>query len=345
MIKNIVITPRFRMNNHAVNGSINPNGNTTSIKRLSDGRAYFSGQMAKHVLFSSIAELNEIDPASSDTYVSTGDAVNPNITQDLRADMGGFLRPVDGMGSITRKAPIDATLFVAEKPSKVSTDLLVRLKTRIDRTKSVKGDEDKANENEQALANSNFSESDLFTGSFSVDLGKLSYLKIPKYVKDEDFMVNYTVYAAADDAERVRRARLLIQSTGNLTAFAKQGRFATASEPEQIFISLDTRYTRYSALFFDMSMEEQAKLVQDIESRGGKVFVGRTPSETRQAISDASSFINTENIYKVEGAEICEDPYGIVIRDITKAKNTKAEKAAKKKSKNEAAAQQKNEAV
>lgn len=310
MIKSIVITPRFKMHNHAVNGSINPNGNTSSIKRLSDGRAYFSGQMAKHVLFSSIAELNQQDPENPGTYVGNGDGVNYDITKDLRGDLGGFLRPVAGIGSVPRKAVIDATLFVADKPSQVSTDLLVRLSNRINKSKGKDSEG-----NSQAIANSNFSESDLFQGSFSFDLGKLSYVKTPEYKAKEDFIVGYKVISAVDDKERARRAKLFIKACGNLTDFAKQGRFATASEPTQIFISLDTKYSRYAAQYFDLDENEQKELINIINQRGGKVFVGNTPSECQKAIQMAVEEINADSIYKEEGVEVVSNPYGSIVSE------------------------------
>lgn len=133
IIKGILVTLIAPFENHIANGGDKLLGNMPTIKKRLDDRAYISGQMQRHSLFSAIDRINIDDQEDNHigenddqyTYVSNADGITSKIECDLRADMGGFMHTIDGVGSVRRTSPISVTPAVALNPSKFGNDLLV----------------------------------------------------------------------------------------------------------------------------------------------------------------------------------------------------------------------------
>ena len=159
IIKGILVSVLAPFENHIANGGEKLLGNASSIKRRPDGKVYVSGQMQRHVLFSAINRVNEVDKDKGETFVSNGDGITNQIENDLRSDMGGFMHPLKGDYSGRRTAPLSVTPAVAIDKSEVGRDLLVRIK--LDQTDDTR---------DQVLATKEFSEYDLMHMNFFLDV-------------------------------------------------------------------------------------------------------------------------------------------------------------------------------
>lgn len=119
VIKGILVTLLAPFEDHIANCGEKIFGNASSIKRRPDGKVYVSGQMQRHVLFSAINRLNEVDPDKGETFVSNGDGVTDKVDIDLRADMGGFMITQRNHYSGRRTAPLSVTPAIALEESSV----------------------------------------------------------------------------------------------------------------------------------------------------------------------------------------------------------------------------------
>ncbi len=274
-IKGISVTLLSPMQNHIANGGEKLLGNASSIKRRPDGRVYISGQMQRHALFSAIERLNFEDEDRGDTYVSNGDGTTNKIEVDLRADMGGFMHPSQGSYSGRRTAPVSATYAVATRPSEVGRDLLIRIKQNTN----------KESEQKQALATNEFSQDDDMQMAFFLDATALSISKAFTYDGERHVKTEYVKHV--DEAERLRRARLFLNGTRFLTDYANQARNATTGEPQKVFIVLDTRLSRKSARYFEMSEAEQANLAAELDARGALHFFGDDTTTDGYSVHEA----------------------------------------------------------
>lgn len=267
-IKGITVALLSPMRNHIANGGERLLGNASSIKRRPDGRVYISGQMQRHALFSAIERLNLEDDDRGDTYVSNGDGTTYYIEEDLRADMGGFMHPSQGNYSGRRTAPVSATFAVAMDESEVGRDLLLRLKQ----------DPDEEADQDQALVTSEFSQADNMEMSFHLDVSTLSISKRFQYKEEGDddgrWHVDTIRVKHVKEDERIRRAKLFLESTRFLTDYANQARNATTGEPQKAFIVLDTRLSRKASRYFDMTDAERENLTRELDARNATYFFG-----------------------------------------------------------------------
>lgn len=293
-IKSILVSSLVPFENHMANGGEKLLGNASSIKRRPDGRVYISGQMQRHVLFSAIERLNMADPNRGATFVSNGDGISDQIENDLRADMGGFMHPSSGNYSGRRTAPLTVTPAVALEESEVGRDLLVRIKM----TDSGR---------EQALATREFSQYDLMHMNFFLDISELSISKRFIYEGEYNIRTEYAKHASED--ERRRRARLFLQATSAMNDYANQARNAVSGEPQKVLIVFDSILSRKASRYFTAEETERNNIIQELEKRGAKVFVGddKTNHSVSQAYQEALEFLaSSENqLYDPSGnAEI-----------------------------------------
>jgi CRISPR-associated protein Cst2 len=265
-VKGISVTLLSPMQNHTANGGEKLLGNASSIKRRPDGRVYISGQMQRHALFSAIDRLNLEDEERASTYVSNGDGVTSKIEDDLRADLGGFMHPSQGNYSGRRTAPVSASFAVAVEESNVGRDLLTR----------VKQNPDEEAEQDQALTTNEFSQDDEMQMSFHLDVSALSISKRFEYSDEStsERHVDTIRVPHAPPEERLRRAKLFVESTRFLTDYANQARKATTGEPQQALIVLDSRLSRKASRYFTMSEAERENLLKELDARGAETFFG-----------------------------------------------------------------------
>ncbi|MCS4200681.1 DevR family CRISPR-associated autoregulator [Salinibacter ruber] len=277
-IKNILVATESEMDMHRANSGENALGNVTSIKKRPDGRAYISGQMQRHALFEAMRELDKSEESKlsggKETRVSPGSATSSDVETDLRADLGGFLQTSLDGDEARRTAPLSAAPAVAAEKSDTLKDLLLRF--------DLEG-------NEPDPVNMETSQSDLMRAAYSLDCTALSTTTHFDLGTLEDgdrglCMDTHTV-AHAPPEERLRRAKLFLRSTRFVNAHASQARNMTSLEPTRVFIALDTRISRKAARFFDMSSDQQDAVINEIEGRGGKTFIGDDNSE--YAVADA----------------------------------------------------------
>ncbi len=274
-VKGISVTLLSPMENHTANGGEKLLGNAASVKRRPDGRVYISGQMQRHALFSAIERLNFENEGRGDTYVSNGDGTTNQVEKDLRADMGGFMHPSQGNYSGRRTAPLSATYAVAKEPSEVGRDLLIRIKQNTN----------SESEQKQALATNEFSQADDMQMSFFLDVSALSVSK--RFVYEDERHIETRYVKHADEAERLRRAKLYLEATRFLTDYANQARNATTGEPQKALIVLDTRLSRKASRYFQMNEAERENLMRELEARGAEVFFGDDTTAEGMSVHEA----------------------------------------------------------
>ncbi len=255
------------MENHMANGGEKILGNASSIKRRPDDRAYISGQMQRHALFSAMERINLSDANKGETFISNGDGVTNQVEKDLRADMGGFLHTTKGDYSGRRTAPLTVTPAVALEPSEFGRDLLVRVKSERLGEKP-EGEEEK----KQALATREFSQSDMMHMNFFLDITTLSISKGFKYEKE--WHVETVFFKHVNEEERKRRVRLFLEATRSISDYANQARNAVSGEPQQVLIVFDTKLSRKASRFFLANTLERKNLLNELTEREAIFYVG-----------------------------------------------------------------------
>ena len=289
-VQSILVTSVAPMEMHRANSGQNELGNASAIKRRPDGRVYISGQMQRHALFEAIEKLNhEDEDAPDDTYVSNGDATTFMVEKDLRADLGGFMiTDIEGEPG-RRTAPVSATPAVALESSDTVRDLLLRLSTQDD---------------SQNIATMELSQNDDMRSAFHLDCTTLSASKRYTYQApnedDRGLHVDTEHVRHASPEERERRARLFLEATRYINAYASQARNATSGEPQKVLIVLDTRLSRKAARYYDMTDTEQQRLLDELDERGAQYFKGDDTdpdaSSVQAAYSDALDALEKEGI-------------------------------------------------
>jgi CRISPR-associated protein Cst2 len=259
-IKGILVSMLVPMENHMANGGEKILGNASSIKRRPDDRAYISGQMQRHALFSAMERLNLSDAGKDETFISNGDGVTNQIEKDLRADMGGFLHTTKGDYSGRRTAPLTVTPAVALDPSEVGRDLLVRIK------------QNQGGEKDQALATREFSQSDMMHMNFFLDITTLSISKGFKYEKE--WHVETVFFKHVNEEERKRRVRLFLEATRSINDYANQARNAVSGEPQQVLIVFDPKLSRKASRYFLANTLERKNLLNELIEREATYYVG-----------------------------------------------------------------------
>ena len=270
-IKTILVTSVARMDMHRANSGQNMLGNATAIKRRNDGRVYISGQMQRHALFQSIDRLND----KPDTYVSNGDGTSFMIERDLRADLGGFLLTEIAGEPGRRTSPVSAMPAVALEPSNTVSDMLLRLSTQDDR---------------QNIATMELSESDEMCASFSLDCTTLSTSKRHTYeakATDRGIHVDTEIVQHVDATERKRRARLFLEATRFVMDYSSQARNATTAEPQRVLVVLDPVHSRKAARYFQAGETERQNIMEDLEARDARYFIGDDTSPEGSSVREA----------------------------------------------------------
>ena len=286
-------------------------GNASSIKRRPDGRVYISGQMQRHVLFSTIDRLNHSDVGKGDTFVSNGDGVTNQIETDLRADMGGFMHPTKGDYSGRRTAPLSVTPAVALKESEVGRDLLMRLKVNTNKSDS----------NEQAIATREFSQCDMMQMNFFLDVTTLSISK--GYTYENSFCVKTIFHKHAKEDERKRRAELFLKATRLMNDYANQARNAVCGEPQQVLIVFDNELSRKASRYFVAEKTERSNILKEIEAREAKYFVGDdTGKECEKSVldayTDALKYLSENELYTCNPDDACVETFKSAYEDLKK---------------------------
>jgi CRISPR-associated protein Cst2 len=285
-IKGILVSVLAPFENHIANGGEKLLGNASSIKRRPDGRVYVSGQMQRHVLFSAINKLNEVDENKGATFVSNGDGISNLIEKDLRADMGGFMHPSKGDYSGRRTAPLSVTPAIAIDKSDVGRDLLIRIKI------------DQADDSrDQALATKEFSEYDLMHMNFFLDVSALSISKAFKY--EGGFNIGTRYFKHADNGERKRRARLYINGTRYMNDYASQARNAVSGEPQKVLIVFDPLLGRKASRYFVAEEQEQKNILAELDAKGAKYFIGddKTEKSVQMAYNEALKYLEDNELF------------------------------------------------
>lgn len=270
--------------NHIANGGEKLLGNASSIKRRPDGKVYVSGQMQRHVFFSALKRLNDLDQDKGDTFVSNADGITNDITHDLRADLGGYMHTSEGQNSERRTGALSVTVAVAKEESKVKNDLLNRVATnpKLDPT----------------LATKEFSQHDDMIMNFYLDLNSLSITEEPVYEGGWNVRVGYNNHNVNDD-ERKRRARLFLQATALMNDYANQARNAVCGEPEKVIIVFDTIASRKASRYLLASEKVQKNIEEELTARSATLYKGddTTEKSVYQAYKEAFEFLEKVELY------------------------------------------------
>lgn len=286
---------------HIANGGEKLLGNASSIKRRPDGKVYVSGQMQRHVFFSALRRLNDLDKRTAvtsanrekgfditNTFVSNADGITNDITNDLRADLGGFMHTADGQNSERRTGALSVTVAVAQEKSRIKNDLINRV--AIDPKK------------DPTLATKEFSEHDDMVMNFYLDMNSLSISEIPQYQDGWNVSLEYNTHNV-DEAERMRRARLFLQATSLMNDYANQSRNAVCGEPEKVVIVFDTIASRKASRYLtasDVIKEKvQKNIKEELEARGAKIIIGddETDNSVYKAYKQALEYLEKVELY------------------------------------------------
>lgn len=277
-IAGILVTMVAPFENHIANGGEKLFGNAGSIKRRPDGKVYVSGQMQRHVFFSSIDRLNSLDADRGNTFVSNGDGITQEIERDIRADLGGFMYPSKGNYSGRRISPLSVTPAVALSDSKVGRDLLVRIKV-----------DPQADSQTQAFATKEYSESDKMCMNFHLDISAVGASRVYDYVKVYDYKGGLNIGSKfikhITEEEKRRRISLFLDATRLMNDYANQARNAVCGEPERVLIVFDTILSRKASRYFTVSEQEQKNILKELDRRGVVYFMGDDSSE--ESVADA----------------------------------------------------------
>lgn len=312
--------------NHIANGGEKLLGNASSIKRRPDGKVYISGQMQRHVFFSALKRLNDIEKKSfkrnsedkqfdiTQTFVSNADGITNDITHDLRADLGGYMHTNDGENSERRTGALSVTVAVAKDESKVKNDLLNRVAINP--------------KSDPALATKEFSQHDDMIMNFYLDLNTLSITEHPNYKPNEDSKdgknnkkdkkskedkkspkdndrkggwnvgIDYIDHVK-NVAERKRRARLFLQATSLMNDYANQARNAVCGEPEKVVVVFDTIASRKASRYLMASEMAKKNIKEELEARGAKIIIGddETEESVHKAYEEALKYLESHELY------------------------------------------------
>ena len=296
--------------NHIANGGEKLLGNASSIKRRPDGKVYISGQMQRHVFFSALKRINDIEKKSftsngnneefdiTKTFVSNADGITNDIAHDLRADLGGYMHTSEGENSARRTGALSVTVAVAKDESKVKNDLLNRVAIQ-------------PNLN-PALATKEFSQHDDMIMNFYLDLNTLSITENPIYAppkkdskddkdsKDGGWMVKMEyIDHVKNSAERKRRAKLFLKATALMNDYANQSRNAVCGEPEKVIIVFDTIASRKASRYLIASEMVRTNIKTELETRGAKLIIGddETEEPVYKAYEEALEYIDNNELY------------------------------------------------
>ena len=286
---------------HIANGGEKLLGNASSIKRRPDGKVYVSGQMQRHVFFSALKRLNDLDKRTAatstkgekefditNTFVSNADGITNDITNDLRADLGGFMHTADGQNSERRTGALSVTVAVAQEKSRVKNDLINRV--AVDPQK------------DPTLATKEFSEHDDMVMNFYLDLNSLSITEEPHYEQGWNVSVSYNTHGVTDE-ERKRRAKLFLQATFLMNDYANQARNAVCGEPEKVVIVFDTiasrKASRYLTASEDAKEQVQKNIREELNARNAKIYIGddKTDNSVYDAFKQALEYLGTAELY------------------------------------------------
>ena len=328
-IKGILVTMVAPMADHIANGGEKLLGNASSIKKRMDGRVYISGQKQRHALFAAMDRLNE----NTDTFISNGDGITNLVEKDLRADLGGFLHTSKESYSGRRMAPITATPAVAHKESKVSRDLLVRLKV-------IQGEDSK----NQALATREFSDNDEMVMSFHIDVGAIGIRK--KHIYENEMHIKTEYVPHIDEVERKRRIALTLEASNSLNDYANNARNATSGEPNKVLIIFDAKLSRKAIRYFTVSDIEKQNILTELKNRNAVYFLGDDTVEpdnevttVEQAYKNAMKYLDTADLYnpakgeRIQTTEEFENVLKIQMENGNKEKKNKEKVQTEKKNK------------
>lgn len=278
--------------NHIANGGEKLLGNASSIKRRPDGKVYISGQMQRHVFFSALKKLNDIEKKSfnsnseddpfdiTQTFVSNADGITNDIAHDLRADLGGYMHTSEGENSERRTGALSVTIAVAKNESQVKNDLINRVAIDPER--------------DPALATKEFSQHDEMIMNFYLDLNILGITENPTYNDGWNVSIDYIDHIQ-NDVERKRRARLFLQATSLMNDYANQSRNAVCGEPEKVIIVFDTIGSRKACRYFSTDKEEvKSNIIKELDTRQAKYFTGddTTTESVYEAYKKAIAYLN-----------------------------------------------------
>lgn len=287
--------------NHIANGGEKLLGNASSIKRCPNGKVYVSGQMQRHVFFSALRRLNDLDKRTAvtstnrekgfniaNTFVSNADGITNDITNDLRADLRGFMHTADGQNSERRTGALSVTVAVAQKESRVKNDLINRV--------AIEPHKD------PTLATKEFSEHDDMVMNFYLDMNSLSITEEPHYEQGWNVSVDYNTHGVSDE-ERKRRAKLFLQATSLMNDYANQARNAVCGEPEKVIIVFDTISSRKAIRYLTASEKVKEKvqknIMEELKARDAQIFIGddETDNSVYNAFKQALEYLETVELY------------------------------------------------
>lgn len=258
-IQGILVSIIAPFENHIANGGEKLLGNASSIKRRPDGRVYVAGQMQRHVFFSALNKLNNVEGTPGDTFVSNADGISEDLLHDLRADLGGFMHTEQGSLSTRRIGALSVTMAVAKEESKVKNDLINRVAINPKETPTI--------------ATKEFSQHDDMIMNFYLDMNSLSVTEDSKYEGGYNVKVTCNGHNISKE-ERKRRVKLFLQATALMNDYANQSRNAVCGEPRQVIIVFDTIASRKAMRYLEANDIEKNNIKAELEARDAKCWVG-----------------------------------------------------------------------
>lgn len=283
-IQGILVSLIAPFENHIANGGEKLLGNASSIKRRPDGKVYVAGQMQRHVFFSALRKINNVDNERNKTFVSNADGITEDLANDLRADLGGYMHTEEGSQSSRRIGALSVTIAVAKEESHVKNDLINRVATNP--------------EGAPTIATKEFSEHDDMIMNFYLDMNTLSVTEKPRYEGGLNVKVDYETHGISKK-ERKRRVKLFLQATALMNDYANQSRNAVCGEPQQVIIVFDTIASRKASRYWEAECIERNNIIKELKGRGAQIFIGddKTEKSVFEAYTEAYKELENSTLY------------------------------------------------
>lgn len=255
IIKSICISQVANFKMHASNNGEKPLGNQSSLKKLPDGGAYISGQMAGRAM---VESYRKNIPLEKGEYVSESDSKTTcDITNDIRADIKGFMLPEDFR---KRMAPISIGVVrsINNNLSSIIMDLLVNFKSNQD----------------NSMVNREISVNDAMLFNMSIDAERVSVTDDIFNVSQATKTAKRLVVSHLPEDRRKKRVINIVKCFYFLNSFANQTRNAVNGSPNLVMIVLDPMHSRKAFDYWEGDDNVKQSIVSELNARGAKYFIG-----------------------------------------------------------------------
>lgn len=210
----------------AIMSALNCDENGVQKRVVSQNKDFISGNKIRYSILASMAQLNEEDENSSNTFFSFGDGRGKNIATDVASDFAGFMNPSKDSYADKRVSP----MMVSNSISLVECDSQANLWTKM---KNDPNEYEDAQNKKQNINTKYYTSKNVFRINTALNCSKLGVQEFCKY--DEGVHIDNIRVSLITAEERKRRVKMFAESLTCLKGFANQARAAIDSTPSYIY--------------------------------------------------------------------------------------------------------------